>query len=72
MSTNGVRLTIRLSSDLYDRLQIFALGRSNGHMPKLSNIMREALEHYITPPESQTRQKRLTDKVSKEKGDAHG
>ena len=53
---SDVRLTIRLPSDLHARLRLFALGRSNGHTPELSQIVREAIEHYLTPPACQTSQ----------------
>jgi hypothetical protein len=43
------RLTIRLDEDLLSRLELFAQGRSNGHGPEVSSIVREALECYLKP-----------------------
>jgi predicted DNA-binding protein len=49
MSATSVRLTVRLPSDLYERLQLVALGRSPGKTPEISTIVREALEQYLSP-----------------------
>jgi predicted transcriptional regulator len=43
------RITLRLDDDLYNRLRLFALGRSRGRSPELSPIVREALEQYLIP-----------------------
>jgi hypothetical protein len=50
------RLTIRLDEDLLSRLTLFAHGRSNGHGPELSSIVREALETYLCARSRPTRQ----------------
>jgi hypothetical protein len=49
------RLTIRLDEGLLQRLTLFAQGRSNGHPPELSQVVREALETYLRPRARQTR-----------------
>ena len=43
------RITFRLDEDLHTRLLLFAKGRSNGQVPEVSAIVREALEQYLTP-----------------------
>jgi len=43
------RITIRLPDALYDRLLVFAAGRSNGQQAELSGIVREALEQHLAP-----------------------
>lgn len=48
------RITLRLSEDLYARLLLFARGR-NGVAPEVSQIMREALEQYLSGAKRQTR-----------------
>jgi predicted transcriptional regulator len=58
---SDVRLTIRLSSDLHARLRLFAMGRSNGSKTDLSAIVREALEHYLTPRTRQTASRKVSD-----------
>jgi predicted transcriptional regulator len=55
----SVRLSVRLTPELYARLQAFAMGRSHGHDTELSAIVREALEQFITPQrQTSTRQER--------------
>jgi predicted transcriptional regulator len=51
------RLTVRIPSDLYDRLEAFAEGRSfTRGSPQLAVCVREALAHYlICPDKRQTR-----------------
>lgn len=51
---SDIRLTIRLTPELYTKLTIFARGRSNGASPELSPIVREALEQYLEPQSRQT------------------
>jgi predicted transcriptional regulator len=48
------RITLRLDDDLYNRLRLFAQGRSRGRSPELSPIVREALEQYLVPRRRQT------------------
>ena len=48
------RITVRLTDALYERLLLFAEGRSQGHTPDVSAIVREALEQYLVPRGRQT------------------
>jgi predicted transcriptional regulator len=49
-------LTVRLSVDLYARLQICALEKQrSGDAPELSQIVREAIEHYLARRERHQR-----------------
>jgi len=66
-NTQSVRLTVRLPSDLYDRLTIFAKGRNHGATPELSAIVREALEQYIAPVKRQTPKENLSDTRMKQR-----
>lgn len=50
----STRITIRLDDALYDRLLLFAQGRSQGQVPEVSTIVREALELYLRPRSRQT------------------
>lgn len=45
------RLTVRIPSELYDRLEAFAEGRSFSRgTPQLAGCVRDALEHYLACP----------------------
>ena len=48
------RITIRLDDALYDRLHLFAQGRSHGRTPEVSEIVREAIAQYLSPKARQT------------------
>jgi hypothetical protein len=53
------RLTVRVPTDLYDRLEAYAEGRSYVRgTPQLARCVREALEHYLICPNK--RQTRIT------------
>ena len=65
------RLTVRIPTELYARLEAYADGRSfaRGGSPQLPVCVREALEHYLTCPQkrqTQPQEARASGQHSKE------
>ena len=61
------RLTVRIPTALYDRLEAYADGRSfaRGGSPQLPACVREALEHYLACPQKrQTQARAVPDTVT--------